>query len=103
MSSATFIFTHTTPLIVSLRDTIVFCVVKRYTSSPVLTYASLTHPNVVICRSIINVDGTLNTKFVHIVTSRALYWNISMILPFPPTVSAVVKLKKNGLPGNHPV
>lgn len=49
------------------------------------------------------VDGILNTKFVQIVTSRVLYWKISRIVPFPPTVRAVVKLKKNGFPGNPPV
>lgn len=76
---------------------------KRYISSHVFTYASLTHPKVVICRSTINVDGTLNTKLVHSVTSRVLYWNMSRIVPFQPTVNEVVKLKKNGLPGNQPV
>lgn len=60
-------------------------------------------PNDVTCLSMISVVGTENIKFVPTVTSRVLYWNISITDPFPQRVSDVVKLKKNGFPGNHPV
>jgi hypothetical protein len=60
-------------------------------------------PNDVTCLSIISVVGTENIKLVPTVTSLVLYWNISITDPLPQSVSDVVKLKKNGFPGNHPV
>jgi hypothetical protein len=96
-------FTATTPLIVSLSDTHVPCVVRIYTSSPAFTYQFFTPPYDVTCLSTISVVGTLYIKFVQITMRRDLYTAISTIFPLPDSVSAPVKLKKNGFHGNHPV